>query len=171
MVGKYIVGPERAGERNRSMSAIGPKRTFSPLDPYWSLGYKYIRLLMIQGYQRAGRPRPDLPPFTVQLAPVLAAFDFAEADVTDTSQIRMSGLSRRSVLLRSAACAAGTTALLGTVRDAAAKMAQSGVAYQDSPKGDQQCNNCSLFQAPSSCTLVDGTISPTGWCKFWVKKP
>jgi hypothetical protein len=22
----------------------------------------------------------------------------------------------------------------------------------------------------NSCTLVDGEISPKGWCKFWVKK-
>jgi hypothetical protein len=49
-------------------------------------------------------------------------------------------------------------------------MAQAGVAYQATPKGDQQCGNCSLFQPPSACTLVDGTISPSGWCKFWVKK-
>jgi High potential iron-sulfur protein len=49
-------------------------------------------------------------------------------------------------------------------------MAQTGVAYQATPKGDQQCSNCSLFQPPSACTLVDGTISPSGWCKFWVKK-
>ena len=78
--------------------------------------------------------------------------------------------SRRTVLFTSVACAAGATALLGSLRPAAAKMAQAGVAYQESPKGDQQCSTCSLFQAPSSCTLVDGTISPSGWCKFWVKK-
>jgi High potential iron-sulfur protein len=34
----------------------------------------------------------------------------------------------------------------------------------------QQCSNCSLFQEPNACTLVDGEISPAGWCKFWVKK-
>ncbi len=49
-------------------------------------------------------------------------------------------------------------------------MAQTAVTYQATPKGDQQCSNCSLFQPPSACTLVDGTISPSGWCKFWVKK-
>ncbi|HEX3938095.1 MAG TPA: high-potential iron-sulfur protein [Xanthobacteraceae bacterium] len=49
-------------------------------------------------------------------------------------------------------------------------MAQASVAYQTTPKGDQQCGNCSLFQPPSACTLVDGTITPSGWCKFWVKK-
>jgi len=79
-------------------------------------------------------------------------------------------ISRRLILLRGAGCAAGAVALLIPLKQAAAKMSQQSVAYQDSPKGDQQCNNCSLFQAPNGCTLVDGNISPTGWCKFWVKK-
>ncbi len=89
--------------------------------------------------------------------------------MTDRSQIESGGLSRRTTLLRSAACAAGAVVSLLPVREAAAKMAQAGVAYQTTPKGDQQCGNCSLFQPPGACTLVDGTISPTGWCKFWVK--
>ena len=59
---------------------------------------------------------------------------------------------------------------LAPVKEAAAKMAQKAVEYQDTPKGDQECSNCSLFQEPNSCTLVDGEISPAGWCKFWVKK-
>lgn len=90
--------------------------------------------------------------------------------MTDPSQTRSGGLSRRSTLLRSAACAAGAVVSLLPVREAAAKMAQTSVAYQTTPKGDQQCSTCSLFQPPGACTLVDGTISPTGWCKFWVKK-
>ena len=87
-----------------------------------------------------------------------------------TGLSRVCGLSRRTILVRSAACAAGATALLATVKQAAAKMSQASVAYQDSPKGDQQCSNCSLFQEPDACTLVDGKISPSAWCKFWVKK-
>ena len=78
--------------------------------------------------------------------------------------------SRRIVLLHTAGCAAGAAALLLPLRQAAAKMKQSSVAYQDSPKGDQKCSNCSLFQEPNACTLVDGDISPEGWCRFWVKK-
>jgi len=31
------------------------------------------------------------------------------------------------------------------------------------PKGDQACENCALFEAPSSCKTVDGTVSPQGW--------
>jgi hypothetical protein len=91
-------------------------------------------------------------------------------DMTDTLQLSLRAISRRIVLLRGAGCAAGAAALLLPLKDAAAKMSQQSVAYQDSPKGDQQCSNCSLFQAPNTGTLVDGNISPAGWCKFWVKK-
>ena len=87
-----------------------------------------------------------------------------------TSGVSSRAFSRRNVLLHSAGCAAGAAALLLPVKQAAAKMSQPSVAYQDSPKGDQQCSNCSLFQDPNACTLVDGNISPAGWCKFWVKK-
>ena len=90
--------------------------------------------------------------------------------MTETSQNQAIGLSRRTTLVRSVACAAGAVVSLLPVREAAAKMAQTAVTYQTTPKGDQQCSNCSLFQPPSACTLVDGTISPSGWCKFWVKK-
>jgi High potential iron-sulfur protein len=79
-------------------------------------------------------------------------------------------LSRRTIIVRSVACAAGAASLLGPVTEASAKMAQKIAEYQETPKGDQQCSNCSLFQEPSACTLVDGEISPAGWCKFWVKK-
>jgi hypothetical protein len=87
-----------------------------------------------------------------------------------TSRTQWRALSRRTVVIRSLACAAGAAASLAPVKEAAAKMAQKAVEYQDTPKGDQQCSNCSLFQEPNSCTLVDGEISPAGWCKFWVKK-
>jgi len=90
--------------------------------------------------------------------------------MTDTLQLSSRRISRRIVLLRSAGCAAGAAASLIPLKQAFAKMSQKSVTYQDSPKGDQQCSNCSLFQAPNTCTLVDGNISPVGWCKFWVKK-
>jgi hypothetical protein len=32
---------------------------------------------------------------------------------------------------------------------ASAKMAQKAVEYQDTPKGDEECSNCSLFQLAS----------------------
>ncbi len=93
--------------------------------------------------------------------------------MTDTTQAKPKALSRRHILVRGVACAAGAAALLGHATHAqAAKMPQSSpaVAYQDTPKGTQQCDGCILFQAPGSCQMVDGTISPSGWCKLWAKK-
>ncbi|MGD0189813.1 MAG: high-potential iron-sulfur protein [Rhizomicrobium sp.] len=83
---------------------------------------------------------------------------------------REPGVSRRN-LLRGAAIAAGSIAVtVAAAVPAEAKMQQSAAGYQDKPKGDQSCANCALFKAPASCTLVDGTISPTGWCRFYSKK-
>jgi hypothetical protein len=93
-----------------------------------------------------------------------------EEQMARTSRIQWRALSRRTVVIRSLACAAGAAASLTPVKEAAAKMAQKAAGYQDTPKGDQQCSNCSLFQEPNSCTLIDGEISAAGWCKFWVKK-
>jgi hypothetical protein len=93
-----------------------------------------------------------------------------EADMSARSGVPSRAFSRRIVLLHSAGCAAGAAALLLPLKQAVAKMNQKSVAYQDTPKDDQKCSNCSLFQEPNACTLVDGDISPEGWCKFWVKK-
>jgi hypothetical protein len=82
-------------------------------------------------------------------------------------------ISRRNILVRGVACVAGAGALVGAASEArAAKMPQTSpvVAYQSSPKGAQQCDNCIQFRAPASCEVVDGAISPTAWCKLWAKK-
>jgi len=91
--------------------------------------------------------------------------------MANTSEIQSTALSRRTIVTRSVAAAAGVAVLFGLVTEAAAKMSQKSVDYQDTPKNDQECSNCSLFQEPNSCTIVDGEISPKGWCKFWAKKP
>jgi hypothetical protein len=88
-----------------------------------------------------------------------------------TLGLQSMALSRRTIVTRGVAGAAGAAVLFGFVTEASAKMAQKSVNYQDTPKGDQECSNCSLFQEPNACTLVDGEISPKGWCRFWAKKP
>jgi len=82
----------------------------------------------------------------------------------------LTNFSRRH-LLRSAAHMAGAAALIGTsaTQTRAAKVSQGSVAYQSSPKGNQRCGSCRQFQAPSSCKMVEGSISPQGWCRLWVK--
>jgi len=66
---------------------------------------------------------------------------------------------------------AGAAAVIGSSTPArAAKAPQKAVKYQDTPKGEQRCENCTLFEAPSSCKTVDGTVSPQGWCIVYAKK-
>ena len=78
-----------------------------------------------------------------------------------------SGVSRRTVLL----AAAGSAPLLAlTGGQAQAKIAQTAVHYQTSPKDGKQCDGCNFFMAPNGCKLVDGEIAPTGWCALWAKK-
>jgi hypothetical protein len=95
--------------------------------------------------------------------------------MADASDVHSAQLSRRS-LLRNAAFAAGGAAILGTTvgprsADAATKATQKAVAYQDTPKDAQRCDNCLHFEPASSCKIVEGTIAPAGWCKVYAKKP
>jgi hypothetical protein len=91
------------------------------------------------------------------------------ADATHKS----TDVSRRS-LLRSATMVAGGAAILATAMTTqpaeAGKMTQAAAAYQTGPKAGQRCADCAFFEAPASCKLVDGAISPAGYCKFFVKK-
>jgi len=51
------------------------------------------------------------------------------------------------------------------------KATQASVQYQAQPKGDKKCSGCMHFSAESNtCNVVDGQISPDGWCSLWVKK-
>lgn len=53
----------------------------------------------------------------------------------------------------------------------AAKVSQASVQYQTQPKGEQKCGLCQHFIAESNtCKLVEGQISPEGWCTLWAKK-
>lgn len=50
----------------------------------------------------------------------------------------------------------------------APKISKAAVAYQDHPQGDKRCGKCQQFQAPGSCKLVDGPISPQGFCRIFM---
>ena len=45
------------------------------------------------------------------------------------------------------------------------KLSKAQAQYQDSPRGIAMCATCTLFVAPRACKVVDGDISPNGWCK------
>lgn len=53
---------------------------------------------------------------------------------------------------------------------ASAKGSQAQFKYQSKPNGSKKCSDCKFFvkgktaTANGTCTLVDGAISPNGWC-------
>ena len=54
---------------------------------------------------------------------------------------------------------------------APAKVSQASVQYQTQPKDGKTCADCMHFIAESNtCKLVEGDISPTGWCVLWAQK-
>jgi len=79
--------------------------------------------------------------------------------------MKSGGVSRRTVLIGAVPLIA-----LGATGAEAAKLAQSAVRYQATPKDGKQCSGCNLFIAPNACKSVAGEISPNGWCALWVKK-
>ena len=82
-------------------------------------------------------------------------------------------LSRRVLFQRVATCAVGASIAYGLGLNRAVaqnKVPQKSVMYQDKPKGEQRCDGCSNFQPPNACKLVEGEISPQGWCSLFTKK-
>ncbi len=48
------------------------------------------------------------------------------------------------------------------------KLTQAQVQYQDEPHDEQRCETCRHFiPEANECQLVEGTISPQGWCIIW----
>jgi hypothetical protein len=47
------------------------------------------------------------------------------------------------------------------------KLSKAQAEYQDGPKGIAMCATCTLFVAPRACKIVEGDISPNGWCKAY----
>ncbi|MGH7059910.1 MAG: hypothetical protein ACREFH_05950 [Stellaceae bacterium] len=50
------------------------------------------------------------------------------------------------------------------------KIKQADAKYQKEPKGQQRCEICLQFQPPASCKIVQGPITPQGWCQFFAAK-
>jgi hypothetical protein len=70
----------------------------------------------------------------------------------------------RRALVRAALLFAITAAAPASAQQ---KMSPTEAEYQDSPKNGLTCAACSLFRPPRSCEVVDGDVSPRGWCKFF----
>lgn len=78
--------------------------------------------------------------------------------------------ARRRALIGVGLAAAGS-AICARAAAQSSKMSKDQAKYQDSPRGGQRCDGCVQFLAPESCKVVDGKISPTGWCTLYSAKP
>jgi High potential iron-sulfur protein len=78
------------------------------------------------------------------------------------------GCGARNVSRRLALLAAPMVLALpfGRARGAE-KMSKQAAQYQDTPKGIAMCATCSLFLEPRSCKVVEGDVSPNGWCNAY----
>ena len=90
----------------------------------------------------------------------------------------MENSSRRS-FLKTATLIAGAVAVPVSFlsKEAyAAKVAKTAMQYQDQPKGELMCSKCMQFipgksaKAKGTCKVVDGAISPQGWCLAFTPK-
>ncbi|MHB8454445.1 MAG: high-potential iron-sulfur protein [Acidiferrobacterales bacterium] len=87
-------------------------------------------------------------------------------------------VSRRS-LLKGAALLAGVVAvpaLVASKEALAAKASKASMQYRDKPNGTQECSTCMQFmpgksaKANGTCKVVEGAISPHGYCIAWAPK-
>jgi hypothetical protein len=83
--------------------------------------------------------------------------------------------SRRVMMFKSAAAVAGL-ASLPLLSHAQGKATKKAMQYQDQPKNGQECDTCLQYvpganpKAKGTCKVVEGDISPKGWCAAYVKK-
>ena len=90
---------------------------------------------------------------------------------TYMDEARRDALKSIATLAGIAACACAARAAR-----AQAKATKQAMQYQDQPKNGQQCDACTQYipgpkpDAPGGCKVVDGEISPKGWCIAFVKK-
>ncbi len=85
-------------------------------------------------------------------------------------------ISRRSLLKGAAAIMGIGFASAFAGRVVAAKATKTAMKYQDKPNGDEQCSNCRFFipgktpTANGTCQVVEGSISPHGYCIAYNRK-
>jgi hypothetical protein len=84
----------------------------------------------------------------------------------------------RRTMLRNVAIVAGLAAVPRAAGHALAqaKASKASMKYRTHPHDGQSCDTCLQFLpgpkpgANGTCKVVDGAISPKGWCLAYVKK-
>jgi hypothetical protein len=100
----------------------------------------------------------------------------------ENMDVKSAGLqARRSLMKKAVMFIAGMSALplLEIMRNARAegKLAKADVKYQDRPNAGKDCDDCLQFipgasaDASGTCKVVEGVISPHGYCAAFTRKP
>jgi len=84
----------------------------------------------------------------------------------------------RRIMLKNAAIVVGLAAAPWAARPARAqaKATKQAMQYQEQPKNGLKCDTRMQFipgakpDANGTCKVVEGPISPNGWCAAYVKK-
>lgn len=77
--------------------------------------------------------------------------------------------SRRSV--RRPALASGCSMWTPISMSVTNTVQQGSVQYQATPSGVRSCGACLNFiPGSNTCKVVEGRISPQGWCNVWVAR-
>ena len=70
--------------------------------------------------------------------------------------------------------AVGATAAIGFVAQPACaadpkpkKYTKERVGYRDEPYEGRSCSKCVLYAGEGDCAIVEGKVSPNGWCVQW----
>lgn len=89
--------------------------------------------------------------------------------------------ARRALLKQGATILAGvaTITFFANARNAFAegKLAKADVKYQDKPNAGKDCDDCLQFipgktaKANGTCKVVEGEVSPHGYCAAFTRKP
>jgi len=90
--------------------------------------------------------------------------------------MRETHMTRRSFVANAVVLPAFAGLLLAETTAAQAKGTKAQFKYQDTPNNGHKCSGCTLFipgssaKADGTCKIIDGSISPNGWCTAFAAK-
>ena len=86
------------------------------------------------------------------------------------------GITRKEFVAGAIVLPALAGAILTTMAAAQAKGSQAQFKYQSKPNNGHKCSQCTFYipgksaTANGTCKIVDGSISPNGWCTAFSAK-